>query len=105
MTISEKKRILHRLNAVQEEINRYERRIGKLSSDPGYLEKIKAAEIRNYGHPLSDDDRIDRIEQKEFEKCLYRNGIADMMALLGCPVKIRINDSGAEEWDFVHRQF
>lgn len=105
MTIREKKYALHRINMVQEEINRYERRMSKLVSDQAYLEKIKASEIRNYGHPLSDDERIDRIEQKELEKCLYRRGMVDLMALLGCAVEMRINDSGEVEWDFVHRQF
>ena len=105
MTIREKKYALHRINMVQAEINRYERRMDKLVSDPAYLEKAKAAETRNYGHPLSDDERFDRIEQKEHEKILYRSGMVDLMALLGFPVEIHINDAGEEEWDFVHRQF
>ena len=105
MTINEKKNALHRINMVQAEINRYERRMDNLFSDPSYREKVKASEVRNYGHPLSDDERIDRIEQKELEKCRYRSGMVDLMALLGCPVEMRINDSGDGEWDFVHRQF
>lgn len=105
MTIKEKQYALHRINMVQAEINRYERRMDKLVSDPAYLEKAKAAETRNYGHPLSDDERIDRIEQKELEKCRYRSGMVDLMALLGFPVEVHINDAGEEEWDFVHRQF
>ena len=105
MTIKEKQYALHRINMVQAEINRHERRIHKLVTDPAYLEKIKASETRNYGHPLSDDERIDRIEQKELEKCRYRSGMVDLMALLGVPVEMRINDAGEEEWDFVHRQF
>lgn len=105
MTITEKKNALHRINAMQEKINRYERRMHKLASDPEYLEKVKASEVRNYGHPLSDDERIDRIEQNELEKCHYRNGMVELMALLGCPVELLINDAGEETWDFVHRQF
>ena len=105
MTINEKKYALHRINMVQAEINRCERMMNKLTSDPAYLEKRKAAEIRNYGHPLSDDERIDRIERKEFEKIRYRSGMVDLMALLGFPVELHINDAGDGEWDFTHRQY
>ena len=105
MTIKEKKYALHRINMVQAEINRCERMMKKLTSDPAYLEKRKASEVRNYGHPLSDGERIDRIEQREYEKIRYRSGMVDLMALLGFPVEIRINDAGDEEWDFVHRQY
>lgn len=88
MTISEKKEVLHRINNVQEEINRMERRMLKL--DTSNEENAK---------------RYDRLEYRQYEKCLYRNGMVDLMAMIGHPVqqKANMDEPGMGMWDFKDR--
>lgn len=88
MTINEKKEVLFRINNVQEEINRMERRMNKM-------------QINNE----DDEKRYDRLEQRQFEKVLYRNGMVDLMAMIGHPVQQEINmeEPGMGKWDFKDR--
>lgn len=107
MTIKEKMEALRRINKAQEEINRYESKIHKLITDNEYYEKIKAAEVKTYGHPLSDSERFDRLEREEHDKCLYRNGMIDLLAALGLRVELVFDDKEypSGKWDFVERQW